>query len=65
MVIYEIEDICDILKIGKSTAYDLVRKNELQAFKLHGIWKVTQKSLESYINKAEKNPYGLISKNLF
>ena len=52
MKIYEIEDICSILKISKSTAYELVRKKELQAFKIHGIWKITDASLSDYLAKA-------------
>jgi len=52
MIIYEIEDICEILKIGKSTAYALVRKKELKAFKIHGIWKVTDTALSDYLSKA-------------
>ena len=50
MKIYEIEDLCEILKIGKSTAYHLVRNQEIQSFKLHGIWKITEEALISYIN---------------
>lgn len=52
MNIYEIEDICELLKIGKSTAYELVRKKELAAFKLHGIWKITEEALYDFINKS-------------
>ncbi len=52
MMIYEIEDICEILKIGKSTAYELVRKKELRAFKIHGIWKVTDTALSDYLSRA-------------
>jgi len=51
MTIYEIEDICELLKIGKSTAYELVRSKELIAFKIHGTWKITDKALEEYILK--------------
>lgn len=51
MTIYEIEDVCQILKIGKNTAYDLVRAKELQAFKIHGIWKIPQFSLENYLKE--------------
>ena len=51
MTIYEIEDLFQILKIGKNTAYDLVRKKELNAFKIHGIWKIPHISLESYLKK--------------
>ena len=52
MIIYEIEDICAILKISKSTAYFLVQKKELRAFKLHGIWKITDAALSDYLAKA-------------
>lgn len=55
MTIYEIEDICGILKIGKSTAYDLVRKKELPAFKLHGIWKITDTALQNYLSSSLEN----------
>lgn len=51
MTIYEIEDVCQILKIGKNTAYDLVRTKELQAFKIHGIWKIPRISLENYFKE--------------
>jgi len=49
MKIYEIEDLCEILKIGKSTAYQLVRNQEIQSFKLHGIWKITEDALLKYL----------------
>lgn len=55
MTIYEIEDICEILKIGKSTAYKLVQQGELPAFKLHGVWKVTEKSLSEYLKNSLKS----------
>lgn len=50
-MIYEIEDVCQILKVGKNTAYNLVRSKELQAFKIHGIWKIPQFSLENYLKE--------------
>lgn len=52
MEIYEIEDVCEILKIGKSTAYELVRQNELQAFKIHGVWKIPQNSITDFIYRS-------------
>lgn len=60
MIIYEIEDICDLLKIGKSTAYELVRKKELQAFKIHGVWKITDTALSNYINSIADGQQGLL-----
>ncbi len=58
MTIYEIEDICNLLKIGKSTAYELVRKKELQAFKIHGIWKITDTALSDYISSITNKQEG-------
>lgn len=52
MIIYEIEDIRQILKIGKNTAYELVRKKELPAFKIHGVWKITDEALQRYIQNS-------------
>lgn len=49
MIIYEIEDICEILKIGKSTAYAMVRNGELDAFKLHGTWKISEEALIDFL----------------
>jgi excisionase family DNA binding protein len=51
MIIYEINDLCALLRIGKSTAYALVREKEIPAFKIHGIWKITEDSLNKYIGQ--------------
>lgn len=56
MKIYEIEDICELLKIGKSTAYNLVRNQELPAFKLHGIWKISEQDIQNFINNSKLPP---------
>lgn len=52
MTVYEIKDICKILKIGKNTAYELVRNKELPAFKLHGVWKIMDEDLQHYIKNS-------------
>lgn len=52
LVSFTIKIARNLLKIGKSTAYELVRKKELAAFKLHGIWKITEEALYDFINKS-------------
>lgn len=52
MIIYEIEDVCEMLKIGKNTAYELVRSKELKAFKIHGVWKIPEDALYNFIAKS-------------
>lgn len=44
-----IDDLCDILCIGRNTAYRLLKSNTLQAFKIGRIWKIPKKSVENYI----------------
>ncbi len=44
-----IDDLCNILYIGRNTAYRLLKSNTLQAFKIGHIWKIPRKSVEEYI----------------
>lgn len=44
-----IDDLCNILCIGRNTAYRLLKSNTLQAFKIGRIWKIPKKSIEEYI----------------
>ena len=47
--ILSLEDVCEILNIGKNTAYRLLNAQELQGFKIGHIWKIPRVSLETYI----------------
>ena len=58
MTIYEIEDICNLLKIGNRIAYEIVRKKELKAFNIHGIWKITVTALSDYISSITNKQEG-------
>ncbi|MDR2023093.1 MAG: helix-turn-helix domain-containing protein [Hungatella sp.] len=46
-----LEDVCEILSIGKNTAYSLLNTKELQGFKIGHVWKIPKSSLESYITE--------------
>lgn len=48
--LHNIKDICNVLGIGRTTAYKLLR-NEIPAFKIGNKWKCHQKDLENYINQ--------------
>lgn len=50
-----IEDLCDMLAIGKNTAYHLLNTNEIQAFRIGRSWKIPHQSVINYI----KNKSGL------
>lgn len=44
-----IDELCELLMIGKNTAYHLLKTNQINAFKIGRIWKIPQKSVFEYI----------------
>lgn len=44
-----VEELCDILSIGKNAAYKLLDTGELKAFRTGRIWKIPKLSVEKYI----------------
>ena len=54
--ILTIEDLAEVLKIGTTQAYKLVRSNKIKAFKEGKDWKISKTGLIAYVrNKAESN----------
>lgn len=47
--ILTIPEVADILKIGISQAYKLVRSGEIKAFKSGKDWKISKQALASYV----------------
>lgn len=46
-----IDELCDLLMIGRTTAYNLLRSKELKAFKIGKVWKISKVSVEEYIRQ--------------
>lgn len=44
-----VDELCEILSIGKNAAYDLLNSGELKAFKTGRVWKIPKLSVEQYI----------------
>lgn len=44
-----LEDLCEILTIGKSTAYHLLQTNQIKAFKIGRIWKIPRESVSEFV----------------
>ena len=44
-----IDELCELLMIGRSTAYRLLRNNDIKAFKIGKVWKISKASIEQYI----------------
>lgn len=45
-----IDELCEILLVGRNTAYRLLNENKIKAFKIGRTWKIPEKSVYEYIN---------------
>ena len=43
-----IDDLCEMLSIGKNTAYHLLNTNQIHAFIIGRIWKIPRESISEY-----------------
>lgn len=50
-MIMEIDGLCEMLGIGKNTAYQLLNDQEIDAFKVGTVWKIPKKSVEEYVER--------------
>lgn len=50
--IITLEEMCEILNIGKNTAYKLLNSGEIRAFRIGKHWKITRNSVYEYIASA-------------
>ena len=50
-LIIEIDGLCEMLGIGKNTAYQLLNDQEIDAFKVGTVWKIPKKSIEEFIER--------------
>ncbi len=44
-----IDELCELLMIGRTTAYRLLRSGEIKAFKIGKVRKISKASVELYI----------------
>lgn len=52
--ILTVEDVMEMLNIGKNAAYDLFRSGEIKCFRLKNRWKVPKQAVIDYINNQSK-----------
>ena len=45
-----IDEMREILSIGKNAAYTILNSGELKAFKIGKVWKIPRQSVYDYIN---------------
>ncbi|WP_455577697.1 helix-turn-helix domain-containing protein [Anaerosinus sp.] len=44
-----VEDLTEMLNIGKNSAYKLLDSGELKCFRINRVWKIPKKSVSEYI----------------
>lgn len=49
--IISIEEIMEILSVGKNTVYSLLNSHEIKAFRIGKVWKIPRKSVMEYIHR--------------
>ena len=46
-----LEELCELLSIGRNAAYHLLNSGELKAFRIGRIWKIPRISVTKYIRE--------------
>lgn len=49
-----LDDLCEMLSIGKNTAYQLLQTGQIRAFKIGRIWKIPRDSVSEFVEKQSK-----------
>ena len=44
-----VEELCEMLSIGKNAAYKLLSSGQLKAFRYNRVWKIPKQSVIEYI----------------
>ena len=44
-----VEELCEVLMVGKNTACKLLSTGELKAFRINRVWKITRQAVTDYI----------------
>ncbi|MDE7176347.1 MAG: helix-turn-helix domain-containing protein [Lachnospiraceae bacterium] len=52
--IITIDELCDILMIGKNLAYRLLTENKIKAFRIGKKWKIPKSSVIQFIQESTK-----------
>lgn len=54
--ILEVDDFCQILRIGKNSAYKILESRAIPAFRIGSSWKITKSAMIDFLN----NPIDLM-----
>ncbi len=49
-----VEELCEILRIGKNAAYRLLNEGKVKCFRINRTWKIPRESVTLYIREQSK-----------
>ena len=53
--LYTLPEVGKIIRLSRRTLYNYLKSGELQAVKIGGTWRVSEESLQKFINSRESN----------
>ncbi len=48
------DELCEMLRIGRNKAYDLLRRGEIKAFRSGRLWIISKQAVEKYVRDCGK-----------
>lgn len=54
--IINVEELCEMLSIGKNAAYQLLSSGQLKAFRYNRVWKIPKLGVVEYVMQQSKLP---------
>ncbi len=48
-----VDELCEMLRIGRNKAYDLLRNGSIRAFRCGRLWIISKAEVEKFVNKCE------------
>lgn len=55
--ILTVEELCEILRIGKNAAYKLINSGEIKCYRYNRVWKIPRVSVEEYVDKMRNSGF--------
>lgn len=49
-----VEELCELLSIGKNSAYGLLNSGEVKAFRIGRVWKISREAVWEYIKRKSR-----------
>lgn len=46
-----LDELCELLNIGRNSAYTLLNSGEIKAFRIGRIWKISKEAIYEYIKR--------------